>query len=288
MCGIFSLLTTLVILVVLFKEAIHFFSLPEVTFLEFITGMRWSPLLGEVKHFGIWPLIAGTVMITVIAMGLALPLGLVTAIYLSEYAPTRVRNILKPILEVIAGIPTVVLGFFALTVITPGLQWLHEGFSTYNAMSAGLAVGILCIPVICSLSEDALRAVPQSLREASNGLGATRLETSLFVVVPAALSGIVAAFLLAVARAVGETMVVALAAGASPLLLHDSWTNAFDPRGATQPMTGYMVQIFLGDVSNFGVEYFSSYAVAATLFLLTFALTFIGHRVRVRYRQAYE
>lgn len=288
LCGLFSLCTTVSIVVVLFVETAKFFQLPSVSFVEFITGLRWSPLLGEEKHFGIWPLLAGTAMISIIAMGLALPLGIITAIYLSEYAPARVRNVLKPVLEIIAGIPTVVLGFFALTVITPGLQMLYSGFGTYNAMSAGLAVGILSLPIVCSLSEDALRAVPMSLRHASYGLGATRFETSVRVVFPAALSGIVAAFLLAIARAIGETMVVALAAGSSPLQIHEKWTNALDVTGTTQPMTGYMVQIFLGDVSNYGVEYYSSYAVAFTLFFCTLVLTVVGHRVRVRYRQVYE
>jgi phosphate transport system permease protein len=288
LCGIFSIFTTVTIIVVLAVETTRFFRLPEVSLVEFVTGLQWSPLLGAEKHFGVWPLVAGTLLVTVIAMGLALPLGLVTAIYLSEYAPGAVRNVLKPTLEVIAGIPTVVFGFFALTVITPGLRWLHEGFGVYNAMSAGLAVGIMCLPIVCSLSEDALRAVPRSLREASYGLGATRFETSVRVVVPAALSGIIAAFLLAIARAIGETMIVALAAGSSPLRLHERPLSAIDPRSEVQPMTGFMVQMFGGDTSNFGAEYYSSYAVAASLFIMTFALTLVGHRVRIRFRQVYE
>ena len=287
-CGLFSLCTTGAIIAVLTVETIEFFRLPEVTVVDFLTGLKWSPLLGTEKHFGIWPLVAGTALVTVIAMGLALPLGLVTAIYLSEYARPAVRNVLKPTLEVIAGIPTVVFGYFALTVITPGLQWFHPGFGVYNAMSAGLAVGIMCLPIVTSLSEDALRAVPRSLREGAYGLGGTRLEVSTRVVLPAALSGIIAAFLLAIARAIGETMIVALAAGSAPLQLRERPLSALDPRSEVQPMTGYMVQIFLGDTSNFGVEYRSSYAVAAALFVLTFALTIIGHRVRVRFRQAYE
>jgi phosphate transport system permease protein len=280
-CGVFSIATTLTIIVILSVEAFRFFKLDEVSFWGFITGTRWSPLLGAEKHFGIWPLICGTLMVTVVAMSVALPLGLITAIWLSEYAKPKVRAVVKPVLEVLAGIPTVVFGFFALTVITPGLRWLHEGFGVYNATSAGLAVAVMCLPIVTSLSEDALRAVPRSLREGAFGLGATRFEVAVRVVTPAALSGIVAAFLLAIARAVGETMIVALAAGASPSM-------SLDPRGAVQPMTGYMVQIFLGDASNFGPEYYSSYAVAATLFLMTLGLTLIGHRVRVRYRQVYE
>lgn len=288
LCGVFSILTTASIIATLAIESFQFFRLPEVSIWEFFTGLRWSPLLGAEKHFGIWPLIGGTLMISAIAMMVALPLGLVSAIYLSEYARPGVRAVLKPVLEIIAGVPTVVFGFFALTVITPGLRWLHDGFNVYNATSAGIAVGIMCLPIVTSLSEDALRAVPQALREGAYGLGSTRFEVSIKVVVPAALSGIIAAFLLAIARAVGETMIVSLAAGSMPIPLADDPTAAIDPRNPAQTMTGYMVMIFTGDVSNFGVEYFSSYAVAATLFVMTLLLTLIGHRVRVRYRQVYE
>ncbi len=280
-CGVFSIATTLTIIVILGLEAFHFFRLDGVSFWEFVTGTQWNPLLGAEKHFGIWPLISGTLLVTVVAMVVALPLGLVTAIWLSEYARPGVRAVIKPVLEVLAGIPTVVFGFFALTIITPGLRWLHEGFNVYNAASAGLAVAVMCLPIVTSLSEDALRAVPRSLREGAYGLGATRFEVSIKVVTPAALSGIVAAFLLAIARAVGETMIVSLAAGNAPSM-------TVDPRSQVQTMTGYMVQIFLGDASNFGPEYYSSYAVAATLFLMTLLLTVIGHRIRVRYRQVYE
>ncbi len=253
----------------------------RVTLWEFFTGTQWNPLLGNEKHFGIWPLLCGTLLVTVVAMIVALPLGLVTAIYLSEYAPPRVRAVLKPTLELLAGIPTVVFGFFALMVITPTLNHVFQGaFEVYNAASAGLAVGILCLPIVCSLSEDALHAVPRSLREAAYGLGATRFEVSVRVVVPAALSGIVSAFLLAIARAVGETMIVALAAGSSPRL-------TLEPRQQVQTMTGYMVQMASGDVSNYGVEYRSMYAVAATLFLMTLALTMLGNLIRRRFREAY-
>jgi phosphate transport system permease protein len=238
-------------------------------------------LLGAQKHFGIWPLICGTLLVTGVAMLFALPFGLITAIYLSEYAPRRLRGVIKPVLEILAGIPTVVYGFFALTVITPGLQWLNDGFEIYNVCSAGIAVGIMCLPIVCSLSEDALRAVPRSLREGAYGVGATKFDVSVKVVVPSALSGIVAAFLLAIARAVGETMIVALAAGNMARL-------TLDPRESAQTMTAYMVQIFLGDASNFGPEYLSSYAVAATLFVMTLGLTLLGHQIRVRFREAYQ
>jgi len=294
MGGVFSLLTTGAIIFVLARESYRFLGEEDVTFWGFIGGLQWNPLLGAEQHFGIWPLIAGTLMIAAVAMIVAVPLGLVTAIWLSEYAPATLRSILKPVLEILAGIPTVVFGFFALTVVTPGLQWFNRflpgdhQFGVYNAASAGIAVGILTLPIVTSLSEDALRAVPGSLREASYGLGATRFETSLKVVFPAALSGIIAAFLLAVARAVGETMIVALAAGSSPLPLHEEPTAAIDITREVQPMTGYMVQIFLGDASNFGPEYFSSYAVAAVLFLMTFVLTVIGHVIRKKFQQVYE
>lgn len=281
LCAVFSILTTVSIIAILAHESRTFFAMPDVSVWAFLTDLRWSPLLGAEKHYGIWPLVCGTLLVSAVAMAVALPLGLITAIYLSEYAPPRVRAVLKPILEVVAGIPTVVFGFFALTIITPALQWLHSGFNIYNATSAGLAVGIMCLPIVTSLAEDALRAVPDTLREGAYGLGATRYEASLQVVVPAALSGIIAAFLLAIARAVGETMIVALAAGAAPKI-------TLDPRSEIQTMTGYMVQIFLGDASNYGSEYYSSYAVAAALFAITLVLTIIGHRIRVRFRQVYE
>jgi phosphate transport system permease protein len=214
-------------------------------------------------------------------MLIALPLGLVTAIYLSEYAPRKARNLLKPALEVLAGVPTVVYGFFALTTITPILQWLHEGFNVYNATSAGIAVGILCFPTVCSLAEDALQAVPRALREAGYGLGGTRFDVSTKVIVPAAMSGIISAFLLAIARAIGETMVVALAAGSRAQF-------TVDPRDEVQTMTGFMVQMASGDVSNQDVSYYAMYAVAFTLFLLTLSLTMIGNIISRRYRETYE
>lgn len=264
---------------------------PEVSVGDFLGGTEWNPLLGKEKKFGIWPLISGTLLITAIAAVFALPIGLITAIFLSEYAHDRLRNIVKPILEVLAGIPTVVFGFFALTVLTPGLNWmgelynsLFEGgvvFDTYNAMAAGLAVGIMILPIVSSLAEDALRSVPKSLRDGAFALGATRLDVSLRVVVPAALSGIMASFLLAITRAVGETMIVALAAGGLAQM-------AYDPTGPAQTMTAYMVQIFLGDAPATGVEYRSSYAVAAVLFIMTLGLTITGNVVLNRFREEYE
>ncbi len=285
----FSIAITVVIIVILFGEAIRFFADDSITFAEFFGSTKWTPTVGttaESKSFGVWPLVCGTLVVTVIAIGIALPLGIVTAIFLSEYAPRKVRAFLKPALEILAGVPTVVYGFFALTFITPQLNWVHqlffgeEGFAAFNSGAAGIAVGILCLPIITSLTEDALRAVPRSLREAAYGLGSTRFEVATRVVVPAALSGIVSAALLAIARTIGETMIVALAAGSTPNL-------TVDPRDGVQTMTGFMVQIAGGDFSNFGIEYLSMYAVAAVLFAMTFGLTLLGHRIRVRFREAY-
>jgi|MDSW01.1.fsa_nt_gb phosphate transport system permease protein len=281
LCVLFSLMTTVTIIAVLLKETYAFFMMDEVSLQEFATGTKWAPLLGSTKHFGVWPLITGTLLVTFVAAAVALPLGVITALFLSEYAPRRVRSVLKPILEVLAGIPTVVYGFFALMVLTPSLQWLISGIDTFNALSAGIAVGIMCLPIVCSLSEDAMRAVPQSLREGAYALGSTRFDVSVRVVFPAALSGIMSAFLLAIARAVGETMIVALAAGASANM-------AYNPGKEIQTMTGYIVQIFLGDTDSLGVEYYSTYAVACTLFIMTLAITIFGYSISKRFRQVYE
>jgi phosphate transport system permease protein len=289
----FSILVTSAIIVVLAKETWGFFQFDEVSVGEFFGGLEWNPLLGAEKHFGIWPLVSGTLLVSVIAASFALPIGLISAIYLSEYASPRVRATLKPALEILAGVPTVVYGFFALTVITPLLQKANPflatfgspdapvSFGNYNAMAAGLATGIMILPIVCSLSEDALRAVPRSLRDGAFALGGTRFDVSVKVVVPAALSGIVAAFLLAISRAVGETMIVALAAGGVAQI-------TANPTAEVQTMTAYMVQIFLGDAPAFGVEYKSSYAVAATLFVMTFVLTMIGQYILRRFREEYD
>tara|TARA_X000001036_G_C20691588_1_gene809590 strand:+ start:3108 stop:4016 length:909 start_codon:yes stop_codon:yes gene_type:complete len=276
-----SIVTTIGIVCVLGNEAYSFFALPEVSFVEFVTGLKWSPLLGNEKHFGIWPLICGTLLVTCVAALIAIPCGIVTAIFLAEYAPLKVRAVLKPVLEILAGIPTVVYGFFALTVITPSLQSIFSGIDVYNALSAGIAVGIMCIPIVTSMSEDSIQSVPNSLREGAYALGSTKLETSLKVVFPAALSGVMSACLLSIARAVGETMIVALAAGNLAQL-------TLNPGNQVQTMTAYMVQIFLGDTDAVGVEYKSSYAVAATLFIMTLLLTWIGHNVSKKYKEEYS
>ena len=277
----FSILVTTTIVVVLAKETVGFCAFPDVTVGEFFGSTEWNPLLGAEKHFGIWPLISGTVLVTVIAGSFALPIGLIAALYLSEYASPRIRATLKPALEILAGIPTVVYGFFALTVITPALQKLSPAFGNYNAMSAGLATGIMILPIVCSLSEDSLRSVPRSLRDGAFALGGTRFDVSVKVVLPAALSGIVAAFLLAISRAIGETMIVALAAGGIAQI-------TANPAAEVQTMTAYMVQIFLGDAPATGVEYKSSYAVAAMLFVMTFVLTMIGQAILRRFREEYD
>ena len=281
LCTLFTVLITVTIVCLLIGQTIEFFKMPETSVSDFLLGLKWNPTLGNEKHFGIWPLVCGTMWVTVIAMGVALPLGLVTAIYLSEYATPRLRNVLKPILELLAGVPTVVYGFFALAVITPGLQAIGIKVDFYNALSAGIAVGILCLPTVASLAEDALRAVPRRLREAAYGLGSTKFDVSLKVVVPAALSGIISAFLLAVARAIGETMIVAMAAGALANL-------TADPRQQIQTMTGHMASTATGDISNFDVRYYSIYSVALVLFFITLFLTVIGNIVRKRFQEAYD
>jgi phosphate transport system permease protein len=284
-----SVVTTLAIVVILVRETWGFFTMRGtdgqllVPVADFLGDSVWSPLLSNPPRFGVASLVSGTLLVTAIAALIALPLGLLTAVYLSEYAPQRVRSVLKSLLEILAGIPTVVYGFFALTFITPSLlQPISGSFGTHSAMSAGIAVGIMILPIVSSLAEDALRAVPQSLRDGSLALGSTKAETILRVVIPAALSGIVASFLLAITRAIGETMIVALAAGGGVAQL------TVDPAARVQTMTAYMVQVFLGDAPAGGVEYQSSYAVAFTLFAFTFVMTWIGALILRRYREVYE
>ena len=278
--GVISILTTLGIVFVLIRDAIDFFLLPEVTITEFLTNTTWLPQTGE---FGIWPLLTATMIVSLIAMLVGVPLGFFTAVYLSEYASPRFRATLKPILEILAGIPTVVLGYFALTFVTPFLRSIFgdEVVKIYNMASAGIVVGILTVPLIASLSEDALHAVPDSLRQASYGLGATRMETSLKVVAPAALSGISAAVVVAASRAVGETMIVALAAGAGPKF-------TLNPFESAETMTGYMVRISGGDLSYGSIDYQSIFAIGLVVFLLTLLLNIVSQRIVKRFREVYE
>lgn len=278
--GVISILTTIGIVAVLVRDAVDFFLLPEVTLVEFLTHTIWQPQTGE---FGVRPLLTATLVISAIAMLVGVPLGLFTAIYLSEYASPRFRATLKPVLEILAGIPTVVLGYFALTFVTPLLRSIFgdDVVRIYNMASAGIVVGILIVPLIAGLSEDALHAVPDSLRQAAYGLGATRMETSLKVVLPAALSGISAALVVAASRAVGETMIVALAAGAGPNL-------TLNPFQSAETMTGYMVRISGGDISYGSIDYRSIFAVGLVVFALTLVLNVISGRIVRRFREVYE
>lgn len=291
LCGAISILTTVGIVYELGKEALLFFRTPEVSLLEFFTGTEWQPAIGQ---FGIWPLVLGTLITSVLAMVVALPLGLGSAIYLSEYASARARNVLKPLLEILAGIPTVVYGFFALTFVTPLLRRIFgdDVVQIFNSASAAIVVGILIIPLVASLSEDALHAVPRSLREAAYGLGATRLETSLKVVLPAALSGITAAFVVAISRAIGETMVVAIAAGSGPKNFTLGQDGLFDyvlnPFLSAETMTGHIVRISGGDLSYDSIDYNSIFAIGLLLFVLTLILNIISHRIVARFREVYE
>ena len=280
LAGVISILTTAGIVLVLFRDAIDFFLLDEVTLIEFLTGTRWLPQGGA---FGIWPLLTSTLIVSAIAMLVGIPLGFFTAIYLSEYASARFRSTLKPVLEILAGVPTVVLGYFALTFVTPFLRSIFgdEVVKIYNMASAGIVVGILTVPLIASLSEDALHAVPDSLRQAAYGLGATRMETSLKVVAPAALSGISAAVVVAASRAVGETMIVALAAGAGPKF-------TLNPFESAETMTGYMVRISGGDLSYGSIDYQSIFAIGLVVFLLTLLLNIVSQRIVKRFREVYE
>lgn len=272
-----SVLVTAGIIGVLLVETIGFFS--EVRLVDFLTDTQWTPLFSE-KHFGILPLVAGTVLVSAIAMAVALPAGLLSAIYLSEYARPGVRRLVKPVLEVLAGIPTVVYGYFALLFVTPLLQQWISGLSGFNALGPGIVMGIMILPLVSSLSEDALRAVPDGLREGAYALGATRMQTALRVVVPAALSGISASFILAISRAIGETMIVAIAAGQMPIL-------TADPTVPVMTMTAYIVQVSLGDTPSGTLEYRTIFAVGMTLFVMTFALNLASNWLRRRFREEY-
>ena len=277
-CAAMSILTTVGIVFVLLFQALQFFG--EVSFFEFITGTRWTPLF-QSKHFGVLALVSATFLTAILSMVVALPLGLLSAIFLSEYAPERVRRVVKPVLEVLAGIPTVVYGYFALLFVTPILQSISDSIFVFNAMSASIVMGIMILPMVASLSEDAMRAVPRSLREAAYGLGATKLEVSTRVVVPAALSGIVSAFILAVSRAIGETMIVTIAAGQTP----NFTLNPFVP---IETMTAYIVQVSLGDTPTGTLEYKTIFAVALLLFAMTLAMNLLSQYVVRRFREEYE
>lgn len=279
-CGALSILTTAGIVYVLGRESWLFFGSPELHLIDFITTTKWQPQAGQ---FGIWPLVTATLITSLIAMLVALPLGLAVAIYLSEYASERVRGTLKPILEVLAGIPTVVYGYFALTFMTPLLRSIfgQDIVQIYNMASAGLVMGILILPLVSSMAEDALRAVPKALREAAFGLGATRLETALTIVFPAALSGISAAVIIAISRAIGETMIVAIASGAGP-------NFTFNPFAAAETMTGHIVRISGGDLPYDSIAYNSIFAIGLLLFLMTLGLNVFSRMMVRRFREEYQ
>ncbi len=279
-CGAVSILTTVGIVFVLGRESLLFFANPEVHLSEFFGSTTWQPAIGL---FGIWPLVTATLITSSIAMLVALPLGLAVAIYLSEYASDKARSVLKPLMEILAGVPTVVYGYFALTFMTPLLRSIFGSdlVQIYNTASAGIVIGILIIPLVSSMAEDALRAVPDSLRQAAYGLGATKLETAVRVVLPAALSGVTAAFIVAISRAVGETMVVAIAAGAGP-------NFTFNPFNAAETMTGHIVRISGGDLSYDSIDYNSIFAIGLLLFVMTLLLNVVSQWLVGRFREEYE
>jgi phosphate transport system permease protein len=279
-CAVVSILTTLGIVAVLGEESLRFFTSGEVKILEFFTAGHWQPAIGV---FGILPLVTSTFLTSFMAMAIAGPLGLTIAVYLSEYAPERFRSIVKPVLEILAGVPTVVYGYFALTFITPVLRSVfgNEVVNVYNTASAGIAMGILILPLVSSMAEDALSSVPRSLREGAYAVGATKLETSMHVVVPAAFSGIAAAFVIGLSRAIGETMIVALAAGAGPAL-------TLNPFKAAETMTGHIVRISGGDLSFDTIDYNSIFAIGLMLFIITLALNVVNRWIVKRFREVYE
>ncbi len=277
LAGSVSVLVTAGIVWTLIRDSLPFFA--EVGLVAFLTDTQWTPLFAE-PHYGILPLLSGTLTTSAIALAVAIPAGTVLAIHLSEFADRRVREVIKPVLELLAGVPTVVYGYFALLVVTPLLQRVIPGLPGFNMLSAGLVMGIMILPYVVSLSEDAMRAVPDSLREGAYALGFTRLQTALRVVIPGAFSGITAAYLLGMARAVGETMVVAIAAGQNPRL-------TFDPLEGAATITTYIVQVSLGDAPHGSLAYRSIFAAGLTLFLLTLLFNILGFWLRRRFREVY-
>ncbi|OQX29512.1 MAG: phosphate ABC transporter permease subunit PstC [Spirochaeta sp. LUC14_002_19_P3] len=274
-CGAVSVITTAAILVILLIETAGFFK--EVSLMDFFADTQWTPLFSE-KHFGIWPLLSGTLLTSAIAIAVALPMGLLAAIYLSEFAAEGVRKTLKPILEVLAGVPTIVYGYFALVYVTPILQKIIPNLSGFNALSPGLIMGIMIIPMVSSLSEDALHAIPATLKEGAFALGADKLGTLFRVTIPSALSGIMASAILAASRAIGETMIVAIAAGQQPRF-------TFDPRVPIETMTAYIVQISLGDTPTGSIAYKTIFVVGASLFIMTFSMNILSRKLVRRYRR---
>ena len=277
LAALVSVFTTIAIVAILVWESILFFR--TVPLIDFLTDTQWTPLFDD-AHFGIIALLSGTLTTSVVALLVAIPLGTILAIYLSEFAPFRVREVAKPFLEMLGGVPTIVYGYFALLFVTPLLQRFYPDLPGFNMLSAGLVMGIMIVPYVSSLSEDAMRAVPMNMREASYAMGATRLQTALFVVTPAALSGLASSYILGISRAVGETMVVAIAAGMQP-----SFT--FNPTEPAATITAYIVQVALGDLPHGSIGYQTIFAAGLTLLLITLLFNIIGHILRKRFREAY-
>ncbi len=278
LCALVSVATTVGIVIALFVPAIEFFR--EISIVDFLTGTNWSPLF-EPASFGVLPLVAGTLLVTAIASIVAMPLGLGAAVYMSEYASPRARGIIKPAFELLAGIPTIVFGYFALTFVTPLLRDIGVPVDIFNTLSAGLVMGVMLLPTVASLSEDAMGAVPRDLRDGAYALGSTKVQVATRIVVPAAVSGIVASFVLAISRAVGETMIVLVAMGQQPNL-------SFDPREAAEAMTAFIAATGAGDVPTGSIEYKTIFAVGATLFLITLVMNVFAIRLVRKYREAYE
>ena len=276
--ALFSILITAGIVAVLFFETYEFFK--EVSIVDFLTDTQWTPLFAE-KHFGILPLFTGTFLTTAIAIAVALPIGLISAIYLSEYASEKIRTTVKPALEILAAVPTVVYGYFALLFVTPLLQKLIPNLSGFNALSPGIVMGIMIIPLVSSLSEDAMHVVPMGLREGAYALGSTKLQVAARVVAPAAFSGIAASFILGISRAVGETMILAIAAGQQPRL-------TMNPLVPIETVTAYIVQVSLGDTPTGTIEYKTIFAVGISLFVVTFALNIVSYWFKKKFREVYE
>ena len=277
LAALVSVFTTVGIVYVLIKESVVFFQ--HVSILDFLTDTQWTPLFDD-AHFGIMVLLSGTITSSIVALAIAIPLGTVIAIYLSEFAPFKVREVAKPFLELLGGVPTIVYGFFALLFVTPLLQHVYPGLPGFNLLSAGIVMGIMIIPYVSSISEDAMRAVPMNLREGSYAMGATRFQTAVKVVVPAAFSGIASAYILGISRAVGETMILAVAAGMQPNL-------TFNPLEPAATITAYIVQVALGDLPHGSVGYQTIFAAGLTLMLFTLACNIVGHVMRKRFREAY-
>ena len=277
LAALVSVFTTVGIVYILIKESVVFFQ--HVSIVDFLTDTQWTPLFDD-AHFGIMVLLSGTITSSLVALAVAIPLGTVIAIYLSEFAPFKVREVAKPFLELLGGVPTIVYGYFALLFVTPLLQYVYPGLPGFNLLSAGIVMGIMIVPYVSSISEDAMRAVPMSLREGSYAMGATRFQTAIKVVVPSAFSGIASAYILGISRAVGETMILAVAAGMQPNL-------TFNPLEPAATITAYIVQVALGDLPHGSVGYQTIFAAGLSLMLITLVFNIAGHVLRKRFREAY-